>query len=110
MELERSVDVDSMVYLAVTVAAMVYALYQLFGDDLFAFISVLLLVGCGFGAGWCWALWRQSTSRVSACMRRCTGFFWRSHCLASAGSAACGRSRRLWRYLDGKQSRRRMRA
>ena len=30
---------------------MVYALYQLFGDDLFAFISVLLLVGCGFGAG-----------------------------------------------------------
>ena len=40
-----------MVYLAVTVAAMVYALYQLFGDDLFAFISVLLLVGCGFGAG-----------------------------------------------------------
>ena len=26
-------------------------LYQLFGDDLFAFISVLLLVGCGFGAG-----------------------------------------------------------
>ena len=40
-----------MVYLAVTVATMVYALYQLFGDDLFAFISVLLLVGCGFGAG-----------------------------------------------------------
>lgn len=40
-----------MVYLAVTVAAMVYALYQLFGDDLFTFISVLLLVGCGFGAG-----------------------------------------------------------
>ena len=38
-------------YLAVTVATMVYALYQLFGDDLFAFISVLLLVGCGFGAG-----------------------------------------------------------
>ena len=33
-------------FLAVTVAAMVYALYQLFGDDLFAFISVLLLVGC----------------------------------------------------------------
>ena len=26
-------------------------LYQLFGDDLFAFISVLLLVGGGFGAG-----------------------------------------------------------
>lgn len=40
-----------MVYLAVTVAAMVYALYQLFGDDLFTFISVLLLVGCCFGAG-----------------------------------------------------------
>ena len=40
-----------MVYLAVTVAAMIYALYQLFGDDLFTFISVLLLVGCGFGAG-----------------------------------------------------------
>ena len=26
-------------------------MYQLFGDDLFTFISVLLLVGCGFGAG-----------------------------------------------------------
>ena len=38
-------------FLAVTVAAMVYALYQLFGDDLFTFISVLLLVGCCFGAG-----------------------------------------------------------
>ena len=96
-----------MVYLAVTVAAMVYALYQLFGDDLFAFISVLLLVGCGFGAGM--VLGFMATIYVSggACMRRCTGFFWRSHCLASAGSAACGRSRRLWRYLDGKQSRRR---
>jgi len=40
-----------MVYLALTVAAMIYALYQLFGEDLFAFVSVLILLGCGFGAG-----------------------------------------------------------
>ena len=28
-----------------------YALYQMFGDDLFTCISVLVLLGCGFGAG-----------------------------------------------------------
>ena len=40
-----------MVYLAVTVASMIYALYQLFGEDLYAYICVLVLLGCGFGAG-----------------------------------------------------------
>lgn len=40
-----------MVYLAVTVVSMIYALYQLFGEDLFIYISVLILLGCGFGAG-----------------------------------------------------------
>lgn len=40
-----------MVYLAVSVAAMLYALYQLFGENLFVYISVLVLLGCGFGAG-----------------------------------------------------------
>lgn len=40
-----------MVYLAATVASMIYALYQLFGEDLYAYICVLVLLGCGFGAG-----------------------------------------------------------
>lgn len=40
-----------MVYLVLTIAAMLYALYQLFGEDLSAYISVLILLGCGFGAG-----------------------------------------------------------
>lgn len=40
-----------MAYLALTVAAMIYALYQLFGENLFAYICVLILLGCGFGAG-----------------------------------------------------------
>lgn len=40
-----------MVYLLISVAAMIYAIFQLFGDDLFAFFSVLILLGCGFGAG-----------------------------------------------------------
>lgn len=40
-----------MVYLAISVLAMIYALFQLFGDDLFTFFSSLVLLGCGFGAG-----------------------------------------------------------
>lgn len=40
-----------MVYLAISVVSMIYALFQLFGEDLFTFFSVLILVGCGFGAG-----------------------------------------------------------
>lgn len=40
-----------MVYLAATVASMIYALYQLFGENLYAYICVLVLLGCGFGAG-----------------------------------------------------------
>ncbi len=40
-----------MVYLAISVLAMIYALFQLFGDDLFTFFSSLILLGCGFGAG-----------------------------------------------------------
>ena len=92
VELERSVDVDS------------YGVSGSDGgsDDLCAVPavrrrSVYLHQRAASGGVrlWCWALWRRSTSRESACMRRCTGFFWRSHCLASAGSAACGRSRRL---------------
>ena len=40
-----------MMYLAISVAAMIYALFQLLGDDLFTYLSVLILLGCGFGAG-----------------------------------------------------------
>ncbi len=40
-----------MVYLALTVAAMLYALYQLFGEQPLTYIFVLILLGCGFGAG-----------------------------------------------------------
>lgn len=40
-----------MVYLVISVVAMIYALFQLFGDDLFTFFSTLILLGCGFGAG-----------------------------------------------------------
>lgn len=40
-----------MVYLALALVSMIYALYQLFGEDLFAYFSVLILLGCGFGAG-----------------------------------------------------------
>lgn len=40
-----------MVYLVISIAAMIYALFQLFGEDLFTFFSVLILLGCGFGAG-----------------------------------------------------------
>lgn len=39
------------VYLAVTVASMIYALYQLFGENLYEYICLLILLGCGFGAG-----------------------------------------------------------
>lgn len=47
---ERSTWIP-MVYLALTVAAMIYALYQLFGENLYEYICVLILLGCGFGAG-----------------------------------------------------------
>lgn len=40
-----------MVYLVLSVVAMIYALFQLFGDELFTFFSTLILLGCGFGAG-----------------------------------------------------------
>lgn len=40
-----------MVYLVLTVAAMIYALFQLFGENLYEYICVLILLGCGFGAG-----------------------------------------------------------
>ena len=40
-----------MVYLAVTVAAMIYALYQLFGENLREYFYLLILLGMGFGAG-----------------------------------------------------------
>lgn len=40
-----------MVYLLISVASMIYALFQLFKDELFTFFSVLVLLGCGFGAG-----------------------------------------------------------
>lgn len=47
---ERSAWIP-MVYLALAVAAMIYALYQLFGENLYEYICVLILLGCGFGAG-----------------------------------------------------------
>lgn len=37
--------------LAVSVASMVYALYQLLGEKLLEFFYALILLGCGFGAG-----------------------------------------------------------
>lgn len=40
-----------MAYLAVTVAGMIYALYQLFGENTAEFFCVLILLGLGFGAG-----------------------------------------------------------
>lgn len=40
-----------MIYLAVTVAAMIYALYQLFGEKPAEYFFGLILLGCGFGAG-----------------------------------------------------------
>ena len=40
-----------MVYLLVTVAAMLYAFYCLFGEKIEEYLAVLILLGCGFGAG-----------------------------------------------------------
>ncbi len=40
-----------MAYLLITVACMIYALFQLFGEDLMQFFYVLILLGLGFGAG-----------------------------------------------------------
>lgn len=40
-----------MVALAVSVASMIYALYQLLGENLLEFFYALILLGCGFGAG-----------------------------------------------------------
>lgn len=40
-----------MVYLLVTVAAMIYGFYCLFGEKIGEFLAVLILLGCGFGAG-----------------------------------------------------------
>lgn len=40
-----------MVYLAITVGAMIYAFYQMFGENLMEYIYILILLGCGFGAG-----------------------------------------------------------
>lgn len=40
-----------MLYLAVSVAAMIYALYQLLGENPLEFFYALILLGCGFGAG-----------------------------------------------------------
>lgn len=40
-----------MVYLAVSVASMIYALYQLLGENLLEYFYALILLGCGFGAG-----------------------------------------------------------
>lgn len=47
---ERSAWIP-MVYLAVTLAAMLYALYILLGDNLLEYVYALLMLGCGFGAG-----------------------------------------------------------
>lgn len=40
-----------MLYLAITVVCMLYTLYLLFGDDLFMYVCILILLGLGFGAG-----------------------------------------------------------
>lgn len=40
-----------MVYLAVSVGAMLYALYQLLGENLREYLYAVILLGCGFGAG-----------------------------------------------------------
>ncbi len=39
------------VYLALSVVSLLYAFYQLLADQLLAYIYVVLLLGCGFGAG-----------------------------------------------------------
>lgn len=40
-----------MVYLAVTLVSMLYALYILLGENLLEYIYALVILGCGFGAG-----------------------------------------------------------
>lgn len=40
-----------MLYLAVAVVSMLYALYQLLGINVLEYIYALILLGCGFGAG-----------------------------------------------------------
>lgn len=40
-----------MVYLAISVISMIYALYVMLGEDMFLYICALLMAGCGFGAG-----------------------------------------------------------
>lgn len=40
-----------MLYLAISIVCMLYTLYLLFGDDLFTYVCVLILLGLGFGAG-----------------------------------------------------------
>ncbi len=40
-----------MFYLAITVIAVIYSLYQIFGSDRRLFFFLLIMFGCGFGAG-----------------------------------------------------------
>lgn len=40
-----------MIYLALAVVSMIYALYQLFEENIYEYMCVLILLGCGFGAG-----------------------------------------------------------
>ncbi|MDD6057076.1 MAG: hypothetical protein PUB98_02270 [Clostridiales bacterium] len=40
-----------MIYLAITLASMLYALFCLLGENVSEYVSALLLLGCGFGAG-----------------------------------------------------------
>lgn len=40
-----------MIYLTVTIAAVIFALYQIFGEDRLIFWYLLILLGCGFGSG-----------------------------------------------------------
>lgn len=40
-----------MVYLALTVAAMIYALWEILGENPLEYVYSLLIIGCGFGAG-----------------------------------------------------------
>ena len=40
-----------MCYLAVTVVCMIFALYQLFGEQMAEFLAILIMLGLGFGAG-----------------------------------------------------------
>lgn len=40
-----------MIYLAITLFAMLYALYVLIGENMAEYVYALLMLGCGFGAG-----------------------------------------------------------